>query len=62
VGKTDFDDDNFPSLSREESISVYEQISPIILLPPSDKLLQYPELEFPFRPIFRDLGVVTYDN
>jgi hypothetical protein len=46
----------------EESISIYKQISSIILLPPSDKLLQIPELEFPFHPSFRDLRVITYDD
>jgi hypothetical protein len=55
-------DDNFLSLSRGESISIYKQIFSIILLPPSDKPLQNPELEFPFRPIFRDLRAITYDN
>jgi hypothetical protein len=52
----------FSLLSREESIFIYKQISPIIVLPPSDKLLQSPEQEFPFCPSIRDLRVVTYDD
>jgi hypothetical protein len=52
----------FPPLSREEFISIYRHISSIIPLSPSDKLLQNPELEFPFRHSFRDLRVTTRDD
>jgi hypothetical protein len=52
----------FSPLSSEESISIYKQISPIILLPLSDKLLNNPELDFPFCASFRDLRVITYDD
>jgi hypothetical protein len=43
-------------------MSIYKQISSIILLPPRDKLLQNPELEFPFYPSIRDLHVITFDD
>jgi hypothetical protein len=52
----------FPPLSREESISIYRQISSVIPLSPSDKLLPNPEIEFPFRHSFRDFRVTTYDD
>jgi hypothetical protein len=52
----------FSPLSRGEPITIYRQISSIIPISPSDKLLQNPQLELPFRHRFRDLRVTTYDD